>query len=167
MITFKPISLEDFIKPYNPSAPTQEMISSFSQSLQDFLAKAQSQSDEEFQKNEINKFLRLIYGYDCNTKGRIDSAIYVDGEAQVLIEVKALANKNELLNPLTIPLAKPFVNLSCIFCVRSSKETTTPSSISSSAILVSFLSLMPKSFFCLLKIKLSKSSIKIAMTKRE
>ncbi len=121
MITFKPISLEDFIKPYNPSTPTQEMISSFGSSLQVFLEKSQSQSDEEFQKNEINKFLKLIYGYDCNTKGKIDSAIYVDGEAQVLIEVKALANKNEFAKSSDNPLSKALCE-SILYFLREIKQ---------------------------------------------
>lgn len=92
MITFKPTPLKDFIKSHSPTNPTQEVIERFSKEIELFLQKANTQDDEEFQKNEINKLLAKVYGYDCNTKGKIDSAIYVDGEAQVLIEVKALKN---------------------------------------------------------------------------
>ncbi|MCE3038772.1 type IIG restriction enzyme/methyltransferase [Helicobacter anatolicus] len=106
MINFKSIILKDFVKPYSPPSPSQEVMESFSQTIQDFLQRAFMQSDEEFQKNEINRFLAKTYGYDCNTLGKVDSAIYVDREAQVLIEVKAFENKAEF--PKDSPLSKAF-----------------------------------------------------------
>ncbi|MCE3039731.1 Eco57I restriction-modification methylase domain-containing protein [Helicobacter anatolicus] len=106
MINFKSIILKDFIKPYSPPSPSQEVMENFSQTIQDFLQRAFMQSDEEFQKNEINRFLAKTYGYDCNTLGKVDSAIYVDREAQVLIEVKAFENKAEF--PKDSPLSKAF-----------------------------------------------------------
>lgn len=95
MISFKHTSLKDFMKNQSPTNPTREVIERFSEEIELLLKKAFMQDDEEFQKNEINKFLGRVYGYDCNTKGRVDSAIYVDGEAQVLIEAKSLKNKTE------------------------------------------------------------------------
>ena len=90
MITFKRTSLEDFVKSYNPTPPLRDDINAFEGHIQAFFSKALGGSGEEYQKNEINSFLKNVFDYDCNTKDRIDSAIYVDGIAQVLIEVKAL-----------------------------------------------------------------------------
>lgn len=95
MIYFKGQKLQDFIKSHSPKAPKDEDLQRFQANLSNFLDKATKRSDEEYQKKEIEKFLHQSFGYDCNTKGRIDSAIYVEGEAQVLIEVKSLANKAE------------------------------------------------------------------------
>ncbi|HIY44499.1 MAG TPA: Eco57I restriction-modification methylase domain-containing protein [Candidatus Helicobacter avistercoris] len=106
MISFKHTSLKDFMKNQSPTNPTREVIERFSKEIELLLKKAFMQDDEEFQKNEINKFLGRVYGYDCNTKGRVDSAIYVDGEAQVLIEAKAFKNKSEF--PKDTPLSKAF-----------------------------------------------------------
>ena len=106
MISFKYISLKDFMKNYSPINPTKEVIERFSKEIELLLKKAFMQDDEEFQKNEINKFLSRVYGYDCNTKGRVDSAIYVEDEAQVLIEAKAFKNKSEF--PKDTPLSKAF-----------------------------------------------------------
>ena len=90
MITFKRTSLEDFVKSYSPKTPSNDDINAFEGHIQAFFSKALGSSGEEYQKNEINSFLKNIFDYDCNTKDRIDSAIYADGIAQVLIEVKAL-----------------------------------------------------------------------------
>ena len=106
MISFKHTSLKDFMKNQSPTNPTKEVIERFSEEIELLLKKAFMQDDEEFQKNEINKFLGRVYSYDCNTKGRVDSAIYVDGEAQVLIEAKAFKNKSEF--PKDTPLSKAF-----------------------------------------------------------
>lgn len=121
MITFKPTPLKDFIKSHSPTNPTQEVIERFSKKIELFLQKANTQDDEEFQKNEINKLLAKVYGYDCNTKGKIDSAIYVDGEAQVLIEVKALANKNEFAKSSDNPLSKALCE-SILYFLREIKQ---------------------------------------------
>ena len=90
MITFKRTSLEDFVKSYSPKTPSKDDINAFEGHIQAFFSKALGSSGEEYQKNEINSFLKNVFDYDCNTKDRIDSAIYADGIAQVLIEVKAL-----------------------------------------------------------------------------
>ncbi|PDX46747.1 restriction endonuclease, partial [Helicobacter pylori] len=75
------------------------------------LENAPRQDDEEFQKNEINKFLKNAYGYDCNTNKKVDSAIYVDGKAWVLIEAKALNNRNEFPKDRENPLSKAFCQM--------------------------------------------------------
>ncbi len=108
---FTRIPLKDFIKKYNPQTPTTETIENFEKEINSLLENAPRQDDEEFQKNEINKFLKNTYGYDCNTRKKVDSAIYVDKEAWVLIEVKALNNRNEFPKDRENPLSKAFCQM--------------------------------------------------------
>ncbi|MFP6118137.1 Eco57I restriction-modification methylase domain-containing protein [Helicobacter pylori] len=111
MIRFAHISLKDFIKKHNPQEPKKETIENFEKEINSLLENAPRQDDEEFQKNEINKFLKNAYGYDCNTNKKVDSAIYVDGEVQVLIEVKALNKKTEFPKNRENPLSKAFCQM--------------------------------------------------------
>ncbi|GAA7262439.1 hypothetical protein ID0476_13170 [Helicobacter pylori] len=111
MIKFAHIPLKDFIKKYNPQEPKKETIENFEKEINSLLENAPRQDDEEFQKNEINSFLKNTYGYDCNTHEKVDSAIYVDGKAWVLIEVKALNNKNEFPKNRENPLSKAFCQM--------------------------------------------------------
>ncbi len=60
MIRFTRILLKDFIKKYNPPTPTTETIENFEKEIKSLLENAPRQDDEEFQKNEINKFLGKI-----------------------------------------------------------------------------------------------------------
>ncbi|GAB0030237.1 class I SAM-dependent DNA methyltransferase [Helicobacter pylori] len=108
---FTRIPLKDFIKQYNPQEPKKETIENFEKEINSLLENAPRQDDEEFQKNEINKFLKNTYGYDCNTHEKVDSAIYVDGKAWVLIEVKALNNRNEFPKNRENPLSKAFCQM--------------------------------------------------------
>ncbi|WP_187869052.1 hypothetical protein [Helicobacter pylori] len=59
MIKFVHIPLKDFIKKYNPQEPKKETIENFKKEIKS-LENAKRQDDEEFQKNEINKFLGKI-----------------------------------------------------------------------------------------------------------
>ncbi|GAA8355939.1 class I SAM-dependent DNA methyltransferase [Helicobacter pylori] len=111
MIRFIPIPLKDFIKPYNPQEPKKETIENFEKEINSLLENAPKRNDEEFQKNEINKFLGKTYGYDCNTSKKVDSAIYMGKEALVLIEVKALNNKTEFPKNRENPLSKAFCQM--------------------------------------------------------
>ncbi len=122
MIKFAHISLKDFIKKYNPQIPTTETIENFEKEINSLLENAPRQDDEEFQKNEINKFLKNAYGYDCNTNKKVDSAIYVDGEVQVLIEVKALNKKTEFPKDKENPLSKAFCQMVLYFLEEREKE---------------------------------------------
>ncbi|MFP6313408.1 hypothetical protein ACLGE0_00405 [Helicobacter pylori] len=115
MIRFAHISLKDFIKKHNPQTPTKETIENFEKEINSLLENAPKQDDEEFQKNEINKFLKNAYGYDCNTNKKVDSAIYVDGEVRVLIEVKALNKKTEFPKNRENPLSKAFCQMVLYF----------------------------------------------------
>ncbi|WRD86569.1 class I SAM-dependent DNA methyltransferase [Helicobacter pylori] len=111
MISFAHIPLKDFIKKYNPQEPKKETIENFEKEINSLLENAKRQDDEEFQKNEINSFLKNIYNYHCNTYENVDSAIYVDGKAWVLIEVKALNNRNEFPKDRENPLSKAFCQM--------------------------------------------------------
>ncbi|MEJ8626239.1 DUF7149 domain-containing protein [Helicobacter pylori] len=111
MIRFAHISLKDFIKKHNPQEPKKETIENFEKEINSLLENAPRQDDEEFQKNEINKFLKNAYGYNCNTSKKVDSAIYVDKEVRVLIEVKALNKKTEFPKNRENPLSKAFCQM--------------------------------------------------------
>ncbi|GAA9303529.1 class I SAM-dependent DNA methyltransferase [Helicobacter pylori] len=111
MIKFAHISLKDFIKKHNPQEPKKETIENFEKEINSLLENAPRQDDEEFQKNEINSFLKNTYDYKCNTNKKVDSAIYVDEKAWVLIEVKALANKTEFPKDRENPLSKAFCQM--------------------------------------------------------
>ncbi len=111
MIRFARISLKDFIKKHNPQEPKKETIENFEKEINSLLENAPRQDDEEFQKNEINKFFLKTYGYDCNTDEKVDSAIYVNKEVRVLIEVKALDNKTEFPKNRENPLSKAFCQM--------------------------------------------------------
>ncbi|GAA6945847.1 class I SAM-dependent DNA methyltransferase [Helicobacter pylori] len=110
MIEFARIPLKDFIKKYNPQEPKKETIENFEKEINSLLEIDPEQS-EEFQKKKINSFLEKTYDYDCNTHKKVDSAIYVDGKAWVLIEVKALNNRNEFPKDRENPLSKAFCQM--------------------------------------------------------
>ncbi|GAA9036690.1 class I SAM-dependent DNA methyltransferase [Helicobacter pylori] len=124
MIKFAHISLKDFIKKYNPQEPKKETIENFEKEINSLLEKAKRQDGEEFQKNEINSFLRKVYDYKCNTNKKVDSAIYEDGKAWVLIEVKALNNKNEFPKNRENPLSKAFCQMVFYFLEEIEKNNS-------------------------------------------
>ncbi len=111
MIKFAHISLKDFIKKYNPQEPKKETIENFEKEINSLLENAKGRNYEESQKSKINKFLENTYGYECDIYGKVDSAIYVDGKAWVLIEVKALNNRNEFPKDRKNPLSKAFCQM--------------------------------------------------------
>ncbi len=122
MIRFARTPLKDFIKKHNPQTPTTETIENFEKEINSLLENAKRQDDEEFQKNEINKFFLKTYSYDCNTYEKVDSAIYVDEEVQVLIEVKALNKKTEFPKNRENPLSKAFCQMVLYFLEEIEKE---------------------------------------------
>ncbi|GAA8107340.1 hypothetical protein Kazakh3190_09280 [Helicobacter pylori] len=60
MICFTRIPLKDFIKKHNPQEPKKETIENFEKEINSLLENAPKRNDEEFQKNEINKFLKKV-----------------------------------------------------------------------------------------------------------
>ncbi|WRD64344.1 class I SAM-dependent DNA methyltransferase [Helicobacter pylori] len=111
MIKFAHISLKDFIKKYNPQEPKKETIENFEKEINSLLENAKRQDGEESQKDKINKFLKNTYGYEYEPYKKVDSAICVDGKAWVLIEVKALNNRNEFPKNRENPLSKAFCQM--------------------------------------------------------
>ncbi|UOR43550.1 class I SAM-dependent DNA methyltransferase [Helicobacter pylori] len=111
MIKFAHIPLKDFIKKYNPQEPKKETIENFEKEINSLLENAPKRGYEESQKSKINKFLENTYGYDCDINEKVDSAIYVDRKAWVLIEVKALNNRNEFPKDRENPLSKAFCQM--------------------------------------------------------
>ncbi|GAA7643957.1 class I SAM-dependent DNA methyltransferase [Helicobacter pylori] len=111
MIKFARILLKDFIKKYNPQEPKKETIENFEKEINSLLENTKGKNYEESQKSKINKFLKNTYGYECDIYEKVDSAIYVDGKAWVLIEVKALNNRNEFPKDRKNPLSKAFCQM--------------------------------------------------------
>ncbi|GAA7346754.1 class I SAM-dependent DNA methyltransferase [Helicobacter pylori] len=124
MIEFAHIPLKDFIKKYNPQEPKKETIENFEKEINSLLENAKRQDGEEFQKNEINSFLKNTYDYHCNTYEKVDSAIYEDGKAWVLIEVKALNNRNEFPKDRENPLSKAFCQMVFYFLKEIEKNNS-------------------------------------------
>ncbi|WQW23503.1 class I SAM-dependent DNA methyltransferase [Helicobacter pylori] len=124
MIEFVRISLKDFIKKYNPQEPKKETIENFEKEINSLLENAKGQDYEESQKSKINKFLKNTYGYECDIYGNVDSAIYVDGKAWVLIEVKALNNRNEFPKDRENPLSKAFCQMVFYFLKEIEKNNS-------------------------------------------
>ncbi|MFP6071262.1 Eco57I restriction-modification methylase domain-containing protein [Helicobacter pylori] len=124
MIKFAHIPLKDFIKKHNPQEPKKETIENFEKEINSLLENAPRQEYEEFQKNEINKFLKNAYGYDCNTNKKVDSAIYVDGEVRVLIEAKALNNRNEFPKDRENSISKAFCQMVFYFLKEIEKNNS-------------------------------------------
>ncbi|GAA7989796.1 hypothetical protein HpCS18_04070 [Helicobacter pylori] len=111
MIKFAHIPLKDFIKKYNPQEPKKETIENFEKEINSLLENAKGQDGEEFQKDKINKFLKNTYGYEYEPYKKVDSTIRLDGKAWVLIEVKALNNRNEFPKDRENPLSKAFCQM--------------------------------------------------------
>ncbi|MDU9791204.1 class I SAM-dependent DNA methyltransferase [Helicobacter pylori] len=124
MIRFTRILLKDFIKKHNPQEPKKETIENFEKEINSLLENAKRQDNEEFQKNEINKFFKNAYGYECNTYEKVDSAIYVDKEVRVLIEVKALDKKTEFPKNRENPLSKAFCQMVLYFLEEIEKNNS-------------------------------------------
>ncbi len=124
MINFTRIPLKDFIKDDKPQEPKKETLENFEKEIKSLLENAPKKDDEEFQKKVINSFLEKTYNYHCNTSGKIDSAIYVNGEVWVLMEVKALNNKTEFPESREKPLSKAFCQMVLYFLEEIEKNNS-------------------------------------------
>ncbi|GAA8805697.1 class I SAM-dependent DNA methyltransferase [Helicobacter pylori] len=124
MIKFARIPLKDFIKKYNPQEPKKETIENFEKEINSLLENAPKKDYEESQKSKINEFLKNTYGYECDIYGKVDSAICVDGKAWVLIEVKALNNRNEFPKDRENPLSKAFCQMVFYFLKEIEKNNS-------------------------------------------
>ncbi len=124
MIKFAHIPLKDFIKKYNPQEPKKETIENFEKEINSLLENAKGQDGEESQKDKINKFLKNTYGYEYEPYKKVDSTICVDRKAWVLIEVKALNNKNEFPKDRENPLSKAFCQMVFYFLKEIEKNNS-------------------------------------------
>ncbi len=124
MIKFAHISLKDFIKKYNPQEPKKETIENFEKEINSLLENVSKQNYEESQKSKINKFFLKTYGYECDICENVDSAIYMDEKACVLIEVKALNNRNEFPKDRENPLSKAFCQMVFYFLKEIEKNNS-------------------------------------------
>ncbi|RDU65798.1 hypothetical protein CQA53_05760 [Helicobacter didelphidarum] len=105
-MTYHYIPLEDFLTDYHTIEPTNEELQAFKAHLHTYLKRSTQQDNEEYQKNEINDFLKKVFHYRINTKNQIDSAIYDDNKVKVIIEAKRINNKNEFPKNKHNPLSK-------------------------------------------------------------
>ncbi|WP_258864527.1 Eco57I restriction-modification methylase domain-containing protein [Helicobacter sp. MIT 01-3238] len=96
---YKHIALDEFIKgggQYRDLVPSEDL-SEFASAIATMTKEAQKDDSEEFQKNVIAQFLSTTFDYVCNTRGKVDLAIYDDEIPKVLFEVKATGNKAEFV----------------------------------------------------------------------
>lgn len=93
----KIIKPNDFINPLlSKKSVSQEKFEKFQTNLNELL-KVNKTESEEHQKNAVRDFLVHSFGYEINTEGRIDWAIFKNGKVEVLIEAKRLDNLSEML----------------------------------------------------------------------
>ncbi|MBE0515607.1 N-6 DNA methylase, partial [Sulfurimonas sp.] len=93
----KIIKPSDFINPLlSKKSVEQEKFEKFQNSLNELL-KVNKIESEEHQKNAVRDFLVHSFGYEINTKARIDWAIFKNAKVEVLIEAKRLDNLTEML----------------------------------------------------------------------
>lgn len=94
-------TLRDFVQSHSPFSPAKDALKEFGRCLESYLAGiADSKNEtEEHQKNLLRDFLAQSFGYDCNTRDRIDLAIYDDSTPKVLFEVKKSSNAQEFVKP--------------------------------------------------------------------
>ena len=94
---YKEISLNKFLSNFQVSMPNEQIILNFSRELEKLLENTNKDNSEEYQKNEIGKFLNKVFEYDCNVKNKIDLAIYEDNRVRVIFETKSVINKSEFV----------------------------------------------------------------------
>lgn len=93
----KIIKPSDFINPLlSKKSVEQEKFEKFQNNLNELL-KVNKIESEEHQKNAVRDFLVHSFGYEINTKARIDWAIFKNAKVEVLIEAKRLDNLTEML----------------------------------------------------------------------
>ena len=93
------VKVSDFINPLlSKKSIEQEKFEKFRSSL-DKLLRVDKKESEEHQKNTVRDFLIDSFGYEVNTKARIDLAIFKNAKVEVLIEAKRLDNLSEMITP--------------------------------------------------------------------
>ncbi|PAF50001.1 hypothetical protein BKH41_01515 [Helicobacter sp. 12S02232-10] len=105
----------------NSNNPTQAELEAFETEISKLL-QTNPKETEEHHKNKINDFLKSTFKYDVNTKGKIDAAIYVDGEVAVIIEVKALSAPADAFPKTPENLESKAFYESILYYLRESKK---------------------------------------------
>ena len=103
---YKHIPLKDFIKGYNPTAPTDSELAEFRKTLEHMLKEGSKKilEDEDSQLGEIQRMLEKAFGYGVKKVKTIDRAIFQSQESDeinVIIECKSLTNTHEFAPPPT------------------------------------------------------------------
>ncbi len=98
------ITLKDFLATNKFNSPTKETLKHFKQGLKSYLTDISTakKESEEHQKNILSSFLTKTFKYHCNTRAKIDLAIYEDSNLKVLFEVKSLNNKSEFISSASL-----------------------------------------------------------------
>lgn len=117
---YNKIDLKQYLKQYKQREPSYDEIQDFKNHLAN-LQKVDANESEEHQKNKFRDFLREAFNYECNTKGRIDLAIYnYYDEIEVIIEFKSLKNKQEFPKDSNSLQCKSFYE-TILYYLRESK----------------------------------------------
>lgn len=122
MIAFKRLSLQDFLKSYPTLTPTQKEMEHFQKQITQMLQGSQSHHREKSQEQEISEFLNTTFAYRCRSRDNIDLAILQEGRVSVILEVKALGNKNEFPSSPDNPLSKALYEAILYFLRETHKE---------------------------------------------
>ena len=97
---YKHIPLKDFIKGYNPTAPTDTELKDFKKIINNTLKLHARGERESTHQTRIMDLLKYTSKCPCEPIGDIDLLIYDnDGATNVIIECKSLTNKKEFAPP--------------------------------------------------------------------
>ena len=97
MLKLTPLKPRQYLAPlFSKKSIQAEAFARFLMELERLMKLDQSES-EEYQKNRVKDFLVNTYGYEINTKGRIDLAIFGQEGVEVIMEFKSLANTAEMI----------------------------------------------------------------------
>lgn len=95
MIAFKHTPIKDFLKKYNPNFPELEEIEKFQSHIKTLLDNSSKHHTERSQEEEMIEFFKEAFSYRTRNRHSIDLAILVDERVNVILEVKALNQKDE------------------------------------------------------------------------
>ena len=122
MITFKRLSLQDFLKSYSTPTPSQKEIELFQKQIAQMLQGSQAHHREKSQEQEISELLNTTFAYRCRSRDNIDLAILQEGRVSVILEVKSLENKSEFPSSPDNPLSKALYEAILYFLRETYKE---------------------------------------------
>ncbi len=143
MLKLAPVKPRQFLSPlFSKKSIQAEMFARFESELEWLMELDQSES-EEYQKNRVKDFLSNTFGYEINTKGKIDLAIFGEKGVEVIMEFKSLANTAEMITQDALHKKAFAEAIKYFFDERAG--AITPSNTSSSLRPLSGMCLMPRS----------------------